>query len=176
MAKDARVSGESAEMPRSSELAGPDSGATEVRVNGQLLALHSPPDTPLLTVLRDELGLTGAKFGCGQGLCGACFVNLDGTVLPSCETPLWQAAGGSVTTVEGLTPHPVQEALIKHQAGQCGFCLSGIVVQAAALLQSTPAPTRGDAAAALQRHLCRCGAHNRILDAICASGAETAEG
>ena len=140
---------------------------TELTVNGSVVSVQSPPDTPLLTVLRDELGLLGARFGCGLGLCGACSVNLDGTVVASCDTPLWQAEGKSVTTVEGLTPHPVQKALLERQAAQCGFCISGIVVRAAALLESTPSPSRREAAAALERNLCRCGAHGRILDAIC---------
>lgn len=142
----------------------------ELRVNGSMVSVQSPPDTPLLTVLRDELALVGTRFGCGLGLCGACFVNLDGAVVPSCDTPVWQAEGASVTTVEGLTPHPVQAALVERQAAQCGFCISGLVVRAAALLEETPAPTREQAAAALERNLCRCGAHNRILDAVCGAG------
>ena len=142
----------------------------DLTVNGSATTVTSDADTPLLTVLRDELGLVGTRFGCGLGQCGACFVNLDGTVVASCDTPLWQAEGGSVTTVEGLTPHPVQEALLKHQAAQCGFCISGMVVSAAALLEQDPTPSRTEVAAALERNLCRCGSHNRIVAAICGAG------
>ena len=114
---------------------------------------RSPPrPTPRCsTVLRNELGLFGSRFGCGLGLCGACFVRLDGAVVPSCDTPLWAAAGRSVVTVEGLAPdgelHPVQQALLDHQAAQCGFCISGIAVRAAALLEETPAPDADTVAA-----------------------------
>jgi nicotinate dehydrogenase subunit A len=142
----------------------------ELTLNGSRVSAGSPPDTPLLTVLRDELGLLGTRFGCGLGLCGACLVNLDGAVVASCDTPLWQADGRSVTTVEGLTPHPVQEALLEHQAAQCGFCVSGMVVAAAALLEQEPSPSRADVVTALDRNLCRCGSHNRIVDAICGAG------
>src|SRR5690349_14644375 len=114
----------------------------ELTVNGSRVALDSDRDTPLLTALRDELGLTGSRFGCGQGLCGACFVDVEGTVMPSCQTPVWQVEGRSVTTVEGLSSdgaaHPVQQAILDRQAAQCGFCISGIVVRAAALLREEP--------------------------------------
>ena len=142
---------------------------TPLQVNGRAVDVTSSEDTPLLTVLRDELGLVGTRFGCGEGMCGACFVRLGDAVVPSCQTPLWQAAGGSVTTVEGLgsdAPHPVQSALLECQAGQCGFCLAGIAVRAAALLDETPRPTPGQVAAALERNLCRCGTHQRIVDAV----------
>ena len=113
-----------------------------LRVNGEQVRPTSDGETPLLTVLRDELGLVGTRFGCGQSLCGACFVDVDGAVLPSCQTPLWQVADASVTTVEGLSrdgrPHPVQQAILDRQAAQCGFCISGIVVAAAALLAAEP--------------------------------------
>ena len=148
---------------------------TELTVNGERVTVASDGETPLLTVLRDELGLVGSRFGCGQGLCGACFVNLGDTVVPSCQTPVWQADGGSVTTVEGLseggTPHPVQQAIIDRQAAQCGFCISGIVVRAAALLAEEPAADANRIAEALDRNLCRCGAQQRIIEAILAAGA-----
>jgi len=141
-------------------------------VNGTQLEVSSDPDTPLLTVLRDELGLVGTRFGCGEGLCGACFVRLGDAVVPSCQTPLWQAEGESVTTVEGLAdgdgPHPVQRAILDRQAAQCGFCITGIVVRAAALLESEPDADPARVAEALDRNLCRCGSHQRIVEAIAA--------
>ena len=145
---------------------------TTFEVNGARVEVGGDPETPLLTVLRDDLGLVGTRFGCGQGLCGACFVQLDGAVVPSCQTPVWQAEGGSVTTVEGLssdgTPHPVQRAILDRQAAQCGFCISGIVVQAAALLEADPDADAARVAEALDRNLCRCGTHRRIVDAVLA--------
>lgn len=142
-------------------------------VNGSPVEVGGDPDTPLLTVLRDDLGLVGTRFGCGQGLCGACFVTLDGVVVPSCQTPVWQVEGESVTTVEGLsadgTLHPVQRAILDRQAAQCGFCLSGIVVRAAALLEEEPDADAARVAEALDRNLCRCGAHRRIIDAVLAA-------
>ncbi len=142
-------------------------------VNGSPVSLTSDGETPLLTALRDELGLVGTRFGCGQGLCGACHVNVDGTVLPSCQTPLWQVEGRSVTTVEGLgrdgAPHPVQLAIVDRQAAQCGFCISGIVVAAAALLDEEPDADAGRVAEALDRNLCRCGAQRRIVEAVLAA-------
>ena len=146
---------------------------TDLLVNGEPVTVTSDGDTPLLTVLRDELGLLGTRFGCGQGLCGACHVNVDGTVLPSCQTPLWQVAGRSVTTVEGLgrdgAPHPVQQAIVDHQAAQCGFCISGIVVAAAALLDAEPDAGADRVAEALDKNLCRCGAQRRIVEAVLAA-------
>ncbi|MFA6575915.1 MAG: (2Fe-2S)-binding protein [Nocardioides sp.] len=144
-------------------------------VNGETVEIATSEDTPLLTVLRDELGLRGSRFGCGQGLCGACFVLLDGVAVPSCQTPVSQASASSgVVTVEGLsqggTPHPVQAALLEGQAAQCGFCISGIVVRAAALLSTNPAPSADEVAEALERNLCRCGVQRRIIDAIVAAG------
>ena len=145
-----------------------------LRVNAADVAVDAPADTPLLTVLRNELGLLGSRFGCGLGQCGACFVRLDGAVVPACDTPLWSAAGRSVVTVEGLAPdgelHPVQQALLDHQAAQCGFCISGIAVRAAALLDEIPAPDAATVARALDRNLCRCGAQRRIIDAVVAVG------
>ncbi len=145
---------------------------TTLTVNGEPVEVDRPDDTPLLTVLRDALGLVGSRFGCGQGLCGACTVLLDGKAVQSCDTPLWQAAGASVVTVEGLAadgPNPVQQSLIEHQAAQCGFCISGIVVRATALLDENPAADAEQVAAALERNLCRCGSHQRIVDAVLAA-------
>jgi aerobic-type carbon monoxide dehydrogenase small subunit (CoxS/CutS family) len=145
---------------------------TSLTVNGGRVEIDRPDDTPLLTVLRDALGLVGSRFGCGQGLCGACTVLLDGKPVPSCDTPLWQAADAHVVTVEGLSadgPNPVQQSLIDHQAAQCGFCISGIVVRATALLAETPDPSADDVTQALERHLCRCGTHQRIVQAVLAA-------
>ena len=151
-----------------------------LRVNGADTEVTATPETPLLTVLRNELGLLGSRFGCGLGQCGACFVRLDGAVVPACDTPLWAAAGRSVVTVEGLAPdgelHPVQQALLDHQAAQCGFCISGIAVRAAALLDEDPSPDAGTVARALDRNLCRCGAHRRIIGAVVAAGRPAPEG
>lgn len=147
---------------------------TSLTVNGTRVEVDRPGDTPLLTVLRDPLGLVGSRFGCGQGMCGACTVLLDGKPVPSCDTPLWQAADATVVTVEGLAadgPNPVQQSLIEHQAAQCGFCISGIVVRATALLAERPRPSAQEVAAALERNLCRCGSHQRIVDAVLAAGA-----
>ena len=144
-----------------------------LRVNGEQVRPTSDGETPLLTVLRDELGLVGTRFGCGQSLCGACFVDVDGAVLPSCQTPLWQVDGAAVTTVEGLArdgrPHPVQQAILDRQAAQCGFCISGIVVAAATLLEAEPDADAARVAETLDRNLCRCGAQSRILDAVLAA-------
>jgi nicotinate dehydrogenase subunit A len=145
---------------------------TRLVVNGQTVEVDRPDDTPLLTVLRDALGLVGSRFGCGQALCGACMVTLDGKAVPSCDTPLWQAAEAAVETVEGLAvdgPNPVQRALLDHQAAQCGFCISGIVVSATALLAAEPHASAERVAAALDRNLCRCGTHQRIVEAVLAA-------
>jgi len=148
---------------------------TRLTVNGTEVTLGSDGDTPLLTALRDELRLVGSRFGCGEGLCGACFVRLGDAVVPSCQTPLWQAEGQAVTTVEGLSdergPHPVQQAILDRQAAQCGFCVAGIVVRAAALLEVEPGADGVRVAEALDRNLCRCGSQQRIIDAVVAAGA-----
>jgi nicotinate dehydrogenase subunit A len=145
-------------------------GRFELQVNGAASTVEVDGETPLLSVLRDELGLTGSRFGCGAGLCGACFVLVEGRAMPACDTPVWSVAGKAITTVEGLgtaeRPHPLQTAFIDHQAIQCGYCASGILISAAELLQSNPAPTEGEVRAALDRNLCRCGAHNRMVRAI----------
>ena len=151
-----------------------------LRVNGTDVAVEAAADTPLLTVLRNSLGLVGSRFGCGLGLCGACFVRMDDAVVPACDTPVWSAAGRSVVTVEGLAPdgqlHPVQQSLLDSQAAQCGFCISGIAVRAAALLDEEPAPDAATVARALDRNLCRCGAQRRIIDAVVAAGKAVPEG
>jgi aerobic-type carbon monoxide dehydrogenase small subunit (CoxS/CutS family) len=150
---------------------------TSLTVNGKQVEVDRPDDTPLLTALRDALGLVGSRFGCGQGLCGACMVLLDGKPVPSCDIPLWQAADSAVVTVEGLTadgPNHVQRSLIEHQAAQCGFCISGIVVRATALLDDQPDASAKDVAEALERNLCRCGTHQRIVEAVLAARTVTA--
>ena len=149
----------------------------DLTVNGAPRQVTADPDTPLLDVLRGELGLTGARFGCGMGQCGACFVLVDGRAVPSCDTPLWSVAGRAVTTVEGLSEgdrlHPVQQAVLDEQAGQCAFCVSGLVVSAAALLAARPRPDEAAVAAALDRHLCRCGIQRRMIAAVLRAGQET---
>ena len=140
-----------------------------IEVNGE--PVEAPTDdTPLLYVLRNTLGLKGTRFGCGTEQCGACVVLVDGEPTYSCTTPASAVDGRRVTTVEGLArdgrPHPLQEALLAEQAGQCGYCLSGIVMRAAALLALNPKPTEEQVRAALDPHLCRCGSHNRIVRAV----------
>jgi len=141
-----------------------------IRINSQPIQSSLPDKTPLLNLLRDELGLSGAKLGCGEGECGACMVLVDGRPQTSCNLPLWAVQDHDITTLEGLgsaeRPHALQEAFIAENAGQCGYCLSGILVSASALLQHTPRPTRADICAALDKHLCRCGAHERIIRAV----------
>ena len=133
---------------------------TELEVNGQRRSVSAGPDTPLLYVLRNDLGLVGSRFGCGTGQCGACFVIVEGKAVPSCDTPLWSVENKSVTTVEGLAKggelHPVQKALLAEQAAQCGYCISGIAVAAAALLSSNHNPSETQVRQALDRNLCRC--------------------
>jgi nicotinate dehydrogenase subunit A len=144
--------------------------ATTLVVNGTTHEVTCDPDTALLYVLRNDLGLMGARFGCGLGLCGACFVHVDGVSVPSCDTPIWSLAGKSVVTVEGLTPHPVQQAFLDEQAAQCGYCVTGIIMTAAALLEREPHPSEEAVAAALDRHLCRCGAQQRMVRAVVKAG------
>ena len=140
------------------------------RVNGLEREVRAEPATPLLYILRNDLGLKGTRFGCGEGHCGACTVLVDGKPLQSCDTPLWSAAGHDITTVEGLSRgdalHPIQQAFIGEQAAQCGYCINGIMMSAAALLERNPDPSEAQIAAALERNLCRCGTHVRILRAI----------
>lgn len=139
-------------------------------INGRTYQVADDPPRVLLWVLRDELGLTGAKFGCGAGYCGACTVHLDGVAVRSCQTPLRQAAGRAVTTIEGLARgealHPVQRAFLEVQAPQCGWCMSGQMMTAAALIAANPNPSDEEITAALERNLCRCGAYVRIRRAV----------
>ena len=146
-------------------------GPIELTVNGRAVTVTvASEETSLLAVLRTELGLVGTRFGCGLEQCGCCMVLIDGVPTKSCAKPIWSVAGKSVTTVEGLgtpeRPHPLQQALLDEQAGQCGYCLSGIIVSAKALLDRNPTPSRAEIAQALDDNICRCGSHNRILRAI----------
>jgi nicotinate dehydrogenase subunit A len=139
-------------------------------VNGTTRAVDAKPDTPLLYVLRNELALVGSRFGCGSGQCGACYVLVDGRPMASCDLPVSFALGKQITTVEGLGPnaelHAVQRALIAEQAAQCAYCMSGIAVSAAALLARNPSPSESEVRQALDKHLCRCGSHNRVVRAV----------
>jgi aerobic-type carbon monoxide dehydrogenase small subunit (CoxS/CutS family) len=139
-------------------------------VNGRKIGVAVEPTTPLLSVLRNVLGLTGSRFGCGLEQCGACMVLLDGEPVYACTREVGTVAGKGVTTVEGLANgeklHPLQQAFLAEQAGQCGYCLSGILISAKALLDRIPKPSRAEIVAALDKHLCRCGAHNRIIRAV----------
>jgi nicotinate dehydrogenase subunit A len=149
-----------------------DATTATVRVNGEQREVRTEPDTALLWVLRGHLGLTGTRFGCGLGLCGSCMVLVDGQAVYSCDTPLWSVAGKEITTVEGLRDHPLTGAFTAEQAAQCGYCVSGIIVAAAELLERNPAPAEDEVKAALDRNLCRCGAHNRIVRAVLGAAAE----
>jgi aerobic-type carbon monoxide dehydrogenase small subunit (CoxS/CutS family) len=140
-------------------------------VNGEAVRVAGDGTRPLLTVLREELGLRGSRFGCGTEQCGACMVLIDGEPAYSCAREIASVAGKSVTTVEGLAGSPLVQAFLDEQAGQCGYCLSGILISAAALIARNPRPSRSEIAQALDRHLCRCGAHNRILRAVARAGA-----
>lgn len=139
-------------------------------VNGVERQVAAPDDMSLLEVLRDELGLRGSRFGCGEGTCGACTVLIDGKARTACDAPIATVENAVITTIEGLSRgvelHPVQQAFVDLQAGQCGYCLNGIIMRIVALLGSNPRPTRAEAAAVLDQHLCRCGTHDRILKAV----------
>jgi nicotinate dehydrogenase subunit A len=145
-----------------------------LQVNGQERNVHAHENTPLLYVLRNDLGLKGTRFGCGASQCGSCHVLLEGASVPACDTPVWAAKDKEVVTVEGLGQlhgttralHPLQQAFIDEQAAQCGYCLSGILISATALLAQNPQPTETQVKAALDKHLCRCGTHNRIVRAV----------
>jgi aerobic-type carbon monoxide dehydrogenase small subunit (CoxS/CutS family) len=140
-----------------------------LRVNGTERKIDVAPDTPLLWVLRDTLALTGTKYGCGAGLCGSCTVHVDGAATRSCVTPVSLAAGKSIMTIEGLShsgPHPLQQAWIAEEVPQCGYCQSGQIMQAAALLAKTPNPSEQDIIDAMTGNLCRCGTYHRIRRAI----------
>jgi nicotinate dehydrogenase subunit A len=142
----------------------------KIKVNGREHEVDSDPDTPLLYVLRNDLGLNGAKFGCGLGQCGACTVMVDNEAVFSCLTPLLVVQGREITTVEGLgtidNPGPLQRAFIEEQAAQCGYCIAGMMMRAESLLQKNPHPSDAEIRAALEPNLCRCGTHMRILRAV----------
>jgi isoquinoline 1-oxidoreductase subunit alpha len=141
----------------------------QLKVNGSSVSVDGPPDTPLLWVIREDLKLTGTKFGCGVGLCGACVVHIDGKRAFSCQTQLSNVAGKEVTTIEGISSdssHPVQKAWLAESVPQCGYCQSGQIMSAIDLLNRNPHPTRADIVAQMSGHICRCGTYVRILRAI----------
>ena len=141
-----------------------------LKVNGQTHTVSAEPNTPLLYILRNDLKLKGTRFGCGEGQCGACTVLIDGKAVQSCDTPLWSAPGHDITTIEGLgtaeAPGRLQQAFIDEQAVQCGYCINGIIMSAEALLIANPQPNDEQIIEALDRNLCRCGTHVRVLRAI----------
>ena len=144
--------------------------AITLTVNGKIHSVSAEPETALLYVLRNDLKLKGARFGCGLGQCGACTVLVDGKPVQSCDFPLSAAVGKAITTIEGLAPdgewHPLQAAFIAEQAAQCGYCVTGIIMAAKALLDANPRPADAEIRTALKGNLCRCGTHHRILRAI----------
>jgi nicotinate dehydrogenase subunit A len=148
------------------------------RLNGVETSVDADPDRSLLDLLRGPLRLTGTHFGCGANECGACNVIVDDHAVASCDTPLWSVADKDITTIEGLGtsehPHPLQTAFIAEQALQCGYCIPGILMSAAALLKKNPNPSDANVRAALDRNLCRCGSHNRIVKAVLRAAAEMA--
>ena len=142
---------------------------TSFTLNDQSVSVDAPPETPLLWVIREELGLTGTKFGCGAGLCGACMIHVDGQRTFSCQTPVSAAEGRSVTTIEGLSEdssHPLQRAWLAESVPQCGYCQSGQIMSAADLLARNPDPTREEIIGHMNTNLCRCGTYPRIVRAI----------
>jgi nicotinate dehydrogenase subunit A len=149
--------------------------AIKFTINGHQVGVAADADTPLLDVLRNHLGLFGTKFGCGLEQCGCCMVLIDGRPEKSCGKALSTVAGRAVVTIEGLgtpeRPHPLQQAFLDEQAGQCGYCLSGILISAKALLDRNPAPSRREIAEALDDNICRCGSHSRILRAVALAAA-----
>ncbi|MCB1701092.1 MAG: (2Fe-2S)-binding protein [Pseudomonadales bacterium] len=150
----------------------------KITVNGKEQELDIAPDLPLLWVLRDHLQLTGTKYGCGKGLCGACTVHLDGAPVRSCQTPASAAAGGLVLTIEGLSSdasHPVQVAWQEHNVPQCGYCQSGQIMSAVALLERTPSPSDAEIDSAMAGNICRCGTYTRVRLAIRQAGAQAGE-
>ena len=145
-----------------------------IEVNGRSVQVKVDPDTPLLWVLRDELGLTGSKYGCGIGICGACSVELDGDITRSCLMPIASVEGSEIRTIEGLSDdgsHPVQRAWIEEQVPQCGYCQSGMIMAAVNLLETTPNPTEDDVKAAMS-NICRCGTYPRVKRAIAKAALE----
>ncbi|BBZ96808.1 nicotinate dehydrogenase subunit A [Bradyrhizobium diazoefficiens] len=150
----------------------------QFQLNGTATAVDADPDQRLLDVLRGRLGVTGPHFGCGANECGACYVMVDGRAMASCDMPMWSVAGKDVVTIEGLgtaeQPHALQRAFISEQAMQCGYCVSGILISAAALLKRNPSPTEAEVRTALDRNLCRCGSHNRMVRAVLRAASEMA--
>lgn len=148
-----------------------------IDVNGKRHTVRCRPDVPLLYVLRRQLGLVGTRFGCGLGQCGACVVLMDGRPVNSCDLPMWSAAEHQITTIEGLSadgePGPVQQAFLAEQAAQCGYCMSGLIVAATALLADSPRPTEPEVRRALDGHLCRCGSHQRVVRAVMRAAGNT---
>ena len=142
----------------------------KLNVNGAAHTVHADPDTPLIYILRNDLKLKGAKFGCGLGQCGSCMVLVDGRSVTSCDTPLWSVADKAIRTIEGLgtleSPGVLQRAFIAEQAVQCGYCASGMIVAAAALLERNPDPDEAEIAEALARNICRCGTQARVIKAV----------
>ena len=144
-------------------------------VNGKTVEVKAEENTPLLYVLRNDLGLVGTRFGCGGGQCGACFVMIDGRAMASCDLPMSFVMNKSITTVEGLeAKHPVQKALLAEQAAQCGYCMSGIIISATALLARNASPSEKEVKEALDKNLCRCGSHNRVVRAVMRAAREQA--
>ena len=143
--------------------------AVQFTLNGQAVEVQLAPETKLVYVLRNDLQLKGTRFGCGTGNCGSCTVLIDDQPIQSCDVPLWSIQGKQIVTIEGLgtpvAPHPIQEAFIDEQAAQCGYCINGMMMSLAGLLKKTTQPTDEELLAALDRHLCRCGTHMRILNA-----------
>ena len=152
--------------------------ATTITVNGKAHSVEAAGDTPLLYVLRNDLELNGAKYGCGFAQCGACTVVIDGKAVRSCVTPLSAVTGKAVTTIEGLgsaaAPHPLQKAFVEEQAAQCGYCANGMIMTAKTLLDKNPRPTEAQIRKALAANYCRCGTHNRIVRAIQRAAKEAA--
>jgi nicotinate dehydrogenase subunit A len=148
------------------------------RLNGLETNIDADPDAMLLGILRGQLGMTGAHFGCGANECGACNVIVGDRAVAACDTPLWSVANKDIITIEGLGsaqhPHPLQRAFLAEQALQCGYCVSGILMSAAALLMRNPTPSSADVKAALDRNLCRCGSHNRMVRAVLRAASEMA--
>lgn len=141
----------------------------QIKVNGESRTVDVSPDTPMLWVLRDELGLVGTKFGCGAGACGACTIHIDGAAMRSCQTPISQLNGEEVTTIEGLSEkgtHPVQQAWLEHDVPQCGYCQAGQIMTAASLLDNSPNPSDAEIDAAMSGNICRCGTYTRIHAAV----------
>ncbi len=142
----------------------------KLNLNGRVCTVDAEENTPLLYVLRNDCDLKGTRFGCGAAQCGSCHVLIDGVSVPSCDTPLWSAEGKAVITVEGLSQSgelsALQQAFVEEQAAQCGYCTSGMLITATELLQKNQRPTETDVRAALDKHLCRCGSHNRIVCAV----------